>query len=189
MGDEQIGYSCGVHGLRSDPSTQCRSSLPRVGLTGSAATRPPHPVATPPGRCPAPRCSPHPFVTRPRANTWAGVFVWGGRVAQRPVNPMPVVTAQGGGTPPVSRAGVFSWGAPPVYENTNGWVFLWGERGASLPADQRPQNSQNEQSARISACIENAGAEGFSNGPNPVDPTRPATSHPAIQPSSHPAPS
>ena len=32
-----------------------------------------------------------------------------------------------------------------------------------------------QQSARISACTENAGAEGFSNGPNPVDP-RPATS-------------
>ena len=31
-----------------------------------------------------------------------------------------------------------------------------------------------QQSARISACTENAGAEGFSNGPNPVDPTRPA---------------
>ena len=28
-----------------------------------------------------------------------------------------------------------------------------------------------QQSARISACTENAGAEGFSNGPNPVDPT------------------
>ena len=26
-----------------------------------------------------------------------------------------------------------------------------------------------QQSVRISACTENAGAEGFSNGPNPVD--------------------
>ena len=34
----------------------------------------------------------------------------------------------------------------------------------------RVHSGKYQQSARISTCTENAGAEGFSNGPNPVDP-------------------
>ena len=53
---------------------------------------------------------------------------------------------------------------------------MHGTESAQLhPARSIPRvhSEKYQQSARISACTENAGAEGFSNGPNPVDPTPP----------------
>ena len=82
------------------------------------------------------------------------------------------------------KSGRDRWvGAPTqstIYQVKN---LLWGtvtESAQLHPAHSIPRvhYGKYQQSARISACTENAGAEGFSNGPKSGRPTRrrPATS-------------